>query len=61
MRSFLKGLASLAVPALLLAPVGAMAQDAVDSGMTIYMQMGEIRVIPPPLLVNSAQGLPPKC
>ena len=40
MRSLLKGLAGLAVSALLLAPAVAMAQDAVDSGMTVYMQMG---------------------
>ena len=32
MRSLLKGLAGLALSALLLAPVAAMADDAVDSG-----------------------------
>jgi simple sugar transport system substrate-binding protein len=39
-RTFLKGLASLALAALMLAPAASRAQDAVDSGMTIYMQMG---------------------
>src|SRR6185312_7680569 len=40
MRSLFKGLAGLALSALLLAPGAALAQDAVDSGMTIYFQMG---------------------
>jgi len=40
MRSLLKGLAGLALSALLVLPGAAMAQDAVDSGMTIYFQMG---------------------
>lgn len=40
MRSLLKGLAGLALSALLLAPGAALAQDTVDSGMTIYFQMG---------------------
>ena len=39
MRTLLKGLAGLALSAMLVVP-GAMAQDAVDSGMTIYFQMG---------------------
>jgi simple sugar transport system substrate-binding protein len=40
MRTSMKGLAGLALSALLLLPGAAMAQDAVDSGMTIYFQMG---------------------
>lgn len=40
MRKLLKGAAGLVLSALLLAPVAAIAQDAVDSGMTVYMQMG---------------------
>ena len=39
MRRLLKGAAGLVLSALLLAPVSAIAQDAVDSGMTVYMQM----------------------
>ena len=39
MHKLLKGLAGLAMSALLAVP-GAMAADAVDSGMTIYFQMG---------------------
>lgn len=39
MRRLLKGLAGLALSTLLAAPV-ALAQEAVDSGMTIYFQMG---------------------
>lgn len=39
MRKLLKGLAGIALSTLLLSPA-AMAQEAVDSGMTIYFQMG---------------------
>jgi simple sugar transport system substrate-binding protein len=39
MRKILKGLAGLALSSLLMAPV-AMAQEAVDSGMTVYFQLG---------------------
>lgn len=40
MRTLLKGMAALAFSALALAPVTALAQDALGAGMTIYMQMG---------------------
>ncbi|SHG31963.1 simple sugar transport system substrate-binding protein [Kaistia soli DSM 19436] len=40
MRHLMKGLAGLALSAMLAAPVAAMAAEAVDSGMTIYFQMG---------------------
>src|SRR5579883_1430181 len=40
MRNFLKGLAGLALTALALSPAIAAGPDAVDSGMTVYMQMG---------------------
>lgn len=39
MRKIVRGLAGLVLSSLLMAPV-AMAQDAVDSGMTMYFQMG---------------------
>ncbi len=40
MKNFAKGLAGLALSALLLTPTATIAQEAVDSGMTIYFQMG---------------------
>jgi simple sugar transport system substrate-binding protein len=40
MHGILKSVASLAVSILLLAPAAAVAEDAVGTGMTIYMQMG---------------------
>lgn len=40
MQTFIKGIAGLALSALLFAPTAATSQDAVDSGMTIYFQMG---------------------
>ncbi|MBZ9939402.1 substrate-binding domain-containing protein [Mesorhizobium sp. BR1-1-16] len=40
MRHLMKGLAGLALSAMLAAPGAALAAEAVDSGMTIYFQMG---------------------
>ncbi|MCP4380652.1 MAG: substrate-binding domain-containing protein [Hyphomicrobiales bacterium] len=40
MQNIIKGAAALALSALLLAPTAATSQEAVDSGMTIYFQMG---------------------
>ena len=40
MHKYLKHLASLALSALLLAPGAAPAQEEVDSGLTVYFQLG---------------------
>ncbi|NOZ31768.1 MAG: substrate-binding domain-containing protein [Alphaproteobacteria bacterium] len=40
MRKLLKGLAGLAFSALLLAPAASIAQEEVDSGLTVYFQLG---------------------